>query len=105
MEHYYFLQTQKNSRGSSLITLPNQELTSRTPLTAGIIVKGVDKLRHGYPVGTVFCSTTLTRCRGCYKTDNITPIISSTGERIHEFLYSEIFLDQYDKYLQQCRLI
>lgn len=100
MERYYFLRTETHSRGTSLVTLPGQMLTRSTPLTPGIIVKGVDKIRHAYPVGTVFCCTELRRSSGCYTARSVTPIMTPDGESMHLFLYSEIYLKEYDRYLQ-----
>ena len=90
-----FFKTVRNVRGTSLVTLPGQMLTSRTPLKPDFLTHGCEGVRRRYPVGTVFYTTSGVREHsGCYVVKTLFPLALPDGTPASDDLFAQALFEQ-----------
>ena len=95
MDKFFFFRTVPNGRGTSLVTLPGQMLTSRTPLRGDHLTHGCESVRRKYPVGTVFYSPDEVKLRrGCYLVKSLFPLALPDGTPATDDLFAQALLEQ-----------
>ena len=89
----------RNGRGTSLVTVPRQMKTSRTPLRDNFMTHGCESLRRKFPEGTVFACPRgcLRERKGCYAVDVLVPVMLPDGSPASATLFAGELVGEYRK--------